>query len=473
VEFEESEKIRGKLALTKQNPQGLKARLVKWGALGALNAFSENPTLAGDRQWINGWGDKGWAFNKGDTPLLCFSLTPRQGELLRGLLAKGRVRVKAQVDSRYYSGSYPYITGVIPGSGSEEEVLTLGHTSEQGAHDNATGIAAMLESLATLSRLIASGKLARPQRTIRILTVPELYGSMHYVTHNPERVRRTIAAMCLDTPAGPYTAAGTEYTWHLNPHAGASYVDAFILRLAEEYFPRVKRPWHSKPFTSGTDNYLGDPSIGIPTVWAYSGTGVHTHHNSADTPDTVDARSLRDLSVMNAAFLYFLAAAGQGDAEWLAEITLTRAYQQVARAAESSDAARIAYAAECGVRSLLSAARVDGKARIEPLVRRIEQFRDSMAPAKPAPKAEPTGLVVRRKRPGTIPLDEIPEEKREGFPSAAWDLRPMTALYWCDGKRDLAEVIRLTRLELGPLDFDFTGYFRFLERKGYVEFVRS
>ena len=49
---------------------------------------------------------------------------------------------------------------------------------------------------------------------------------------------------------------------------------------------------------------------------------------------------------------------------------------------------------------------------------------------------------------------------------------PLAALYWCDGKRDLGEVIRLTELEMGPNDIDFVDYFRFLERKGYVEFAR-
>lgn len=54
-------------------------------------------------------------------------------------------------------------------------------------------------------------------------------------------------------------------------------------------------------------------------------------------------------------------------------------------------------------------------------------------------------------------------------PSGAWALAPITALNWCDGGRTLAEVIRLPRLELGPGDFDFAGYFRFLARRGYVE----
>jgi len=80
-------------------------------------------------------------------------------------------------------------------------------------------------------------------------------------------------------------------------------------------------------------------------------------------------------------------------------------------------------------------------------------------------------IVVKRKRFGTIPLDDIHPDDREGFPSGAWDGTVIAALYWCDGHRNLAEVIRLTRLELGADKFDFVGYFKFLERRGYVEFV--
>ena len=48
----------------------------------------------------------------------------------------------------------------------------------------------------------------------------------------------------------------------------------------------------------------------------------------------------------------------------------------------------------------------------------------------------------------------------------------ITALYWCDGKRNVAEVSHLTEMELGPSKFDYLGYFRFLERHGYVEFAK-
>ncbi len=499
--------VKGKIVLTDRNPASFKWLLAKKGALGAINDFTENKDLLDGRQWINAWGDNGWAFTKGSAPLFCFSLSPRQSVFLRELLRKGPVRVRAKVDSRYYAGVYPYTTGVIRGAEPPEEVLTLGHTSEQGAHDNATGVAAMIGAAETLGRLISAGKLPRPRRTIRVLAMGECYGSMPYLAANPERVRRTVAAMCVDTPAGPYNLAGTEYTWYLNPHSAKSYADSLILRLAEEYFRLAGRPWHWKEYTSGTDNYLGDPLIGIPTVWPYSGTGVHSHHNSADTPDTVDPRSLRDLIAMNAAYLYYIAAAGPAEGRQLAELALTRGYQQVAAAggaaierATAADAAglarafgdgleRIQYSFERESQAVRSAARLGAVGDLsgplagfageqkQRLGRAVEaraanlglgEIRPAVRPADP----EASRIIVRRKRVGTITLDDLPPDQREGYPATAFSGPPVTALYWCDGKRTLADAIRLAGLETGPVEFDFVGYFRFLQKHGYVEFTR-
>lgn len=449
--------LKGKLVLTSRNPADFKWELVKAGAIGAINAFTENPALVDGRQWINAWGDRGWAFNKGDTPLLSFSISPRQAALLRSRLKQGRVQVRAKVDTRYYEGAYPYVTGVIPGASPDEEVLTLGHTSEQGAQDNATGVAAMLESVATLNRLIASGRLARPRRSIRILLMGEMYAALHYIAVNPECVKRTVAAMCLDTPASAYELKGTEYSFYMNPHSGTAYTDGLINEIARVYFPRVGRPWHWKPFLPGTDCYLGEPSVGIPTTWAYSGTGVQTHHNSEDTPDRVDARSLRDLTIVNAIFLYTMASAGEAEAPWLAELGARHW------------AGDTLYRKERGNQAVLSVLRLVPEARRDAVRKSLEPLLRPVAP----PPAGRGGMIVRRKRFGTIPLDDLAPDQREGFPSGAWTLPPSIALYWCDGKRALDEVIRLTEAEIGPTKFDYPGYFQFLARRGYVDIVQD
>ena len=512
--------LTGKLVLMNQNPAGFKWALVKSGALGAINTFSENPSLENGRQWINAWGDQGWGFTKGSTPLLSFSISPREGALVRKLLAeRGVVRVRATVDSRYYAGTYPLVTGVIRGSGPEE-VLTLGHSFEQGAQDNATGVAAMLESLATLNRLILSGKLPRPKRSIRLLTMGELYGSMYYIEAYPDRIRRTVAAMCMDTPAASYDLAGTEYTFYMNPHAAKSYTDGFILRVAQEYFSQVHRPWHEHQSMSGTDTYLSEPMINVPTVWAYSGSGVETHHNSEDTPDRVDPRSLRDVATVNAAYLYYLANASESEAMRLAELSQTRGYEQILqstapfleRAAATSNAQdlgrllqdaldHVSYSVGRESQAVLSVHRLvpelnqkDAAASLAPMIEGLRRFGEEQtsrvrraidrraqelglqAPVQPIVVLDTQGdkaarIVVKRKRFGTLPLDDMPTDQREGYPSGAWERIPKTALYWCDGHRNLAEVIHLTRMELGPTDFDFIGYFRFLRKQGYVEFL--
>ncbi len=512
--------LTGKLVLMNQNPAGFKWALVKSGALGAINTFSENPSLENGRQWINAWGDQGWGFTKGSTPLLSFSISPREGALVRKLLAeRGVVRVRATVDSRYYAGTYPLVTGVIRGSGPEE-VLTLGHSFEQGAQDNATGVAAMLESLATLNRLILSGKLPRPKRSIRLLTMGELYGSMYYIEAYPDRIRRTVAAMCMDTPAASYDLAGTEYTFYMNPHAAKSYTDGFILRVAQEYFSQVHRPWHEHQSMSGTDTYLSEPMINVPTVWAYSGSGVETHHNSEDTPDRVDPRSLRDVATVNAAYLYYLANASESEAMRLAELSQTRGYEQILqstapfleRAAATSNAQdlgrllqdaldHVSYSVGRESQAVLSVHRLvpelnqkDAAASLAPMIEGLRRFGEEQtsrvrraidrraqelglqAPVQPIVVLDTQGdkaarIVVKRKRFGTLPLDDMPTDQREGYPSGAWESIPITALYWCDGHRNLAEVIHLTRMELGPTDFDFIGYFRFLRKQGYVEFL--
>ena len=119
--------------------------------------------------------------------------------------------------------------------------------------------------------------------------------------------------------------------------------------------------------------------------------------------------------------------------------------------------------------------------QMQPVLASVDTFRDlelarlrqaGAKPAAPKPMPEAENIIVRRKRMGTLPLDDLLQDKWEGYPSGAWDPVVTIALYWCDGKRNLAQVIHLSEMELGPTHFDFVGYFRFLERHGYVEFEK-
>lgn len=106
---------------------------------------------------------------------------------------------------------------------------------------------------------------------------------------------------------------------------------------------------------------------------------------------------------------------------------------------------------------------------------RLLGIKGSIQPAAmPDPEAAAASqIVVKRKRFGTIPLDQTPPGQRDGYPSGAWAGIPISALYWCDGQRNLQQVIHLTKMEMGPTRFDFVGYFRFLRDCGFVEFVKG
>ena len=396
-----------------------------------------------ERDWVNSFGDNGWSFTKGSTPLVCFSITPRSQQYLHELLKQGPVKVRANVDSRYYDGQYPYVSGAIIGTdgAAAEEVFSLGHLFEEGAGDNATGVASIIEATATLNRLIKEGKLPRPKRTIRILGMGERYGTLAYLYANQDRVKRTIAAMCIDSPAGFQYIAGTQYNWVMNPQSATSFVDAFAVRLAKEYYPMVDRPYSWTEYSSGTDNDLGEPMINIPTVAQHGEFGIPAHHTSFDTPSHMDPKSLRDMSVMNAAYAYFIASAGPDQMHWMAELALSRGYDQINAAAEKSidqitvaenadslsrllywETTRVDYnlaretkavkqAADLpqGLAGLASFAGMQ-KARIESAVqqRASELHLGTIQPFVPKANPEAEKIIVRRKKMGTITMEDIP-----------------------------------------------------------------
>jgi hypothetical protein len=188
----------------------------------------------------------------------------------------------------------------------------------------------------------------------------------------------------------------------------------------------------------------------------------------------------------------------------MADLALTRGYGQIAAAAEKtldriplensadglsrllfSSHERVDYSLDRESRSVRSAWDLqDGlaglaqfanqqKALLERAIatRATELGLGRIQPFTPPRDPEAERIIVRRKRLGTITLDDLPAERREHYPAASFWGVPVSALYWCDGKRNLAEVIRLTNLEMGPQDFDFKGYFKFLEKHGYVEFT--
>ena len=180
----------------------------------------------------------------------------------------------------------------------------------------------------------------------------------------------------------------------------------------------------------------------------------------------------------------FIASAGPDQMHWMAELAVERGYDQInAATANSLDLVAAAKDADSLGRLLYwETARVDYNLARE--TKAVKQAADlpqelaALASFAAAQKARIEGAVQERATElhlGTIqpmapkvgsrsrkdrrspqanghssPLDDIPPEQREGFPASGFWAPTTAALYWCDGKRNLAEVIQTTEMELGP-----------------------
>lgn len=510
--------LKGKVVFTSVRPNLVKGLAAKAGAAGVLSDFVPRPADLPDATfWMNAWSDNpgGWALLDGESRIFGFNISPRRGEWLRKALDDyRRIVVRAVVQSRVYPGTLPTTTAVIQGETRGEEVLAIGHAFEQGAIDNASGVAVMIEAARVLSKLIDEGALPRPRRSIRFLVVSECYSTFAYSERFDKRMAQTAAALCLDSIAEVQGLSRTMLGVRRPPESNASFVTALAGRLAEVTFEpwRGEYKWKSVPF-GATDNIIADPKIGPPTV--YLGT-YPTHlfwHTSADTLDKVDVEALAKYAEYSAAYLYITAAAGPVDALYFAAIAGARARARTARTAALCMEAcrdgmidvktmreRVLYAARRGasevesVRSLLTfretqtidsevsqiaTALVDEGERVASGLERVmRQCKSHMEAYKLSKhqkhlRRRAAAVIPKRKYIGMMAFDLLPAGERLAVGDPRWDGDVTTALFWCDGKRTLAEALELAGHELGKDVFYLVDVFEYFAAKELMELEKA
>ena len=540
METEDSEELarlnaKGKIVLTSGSTRALKKYLDRYGILGYVGDKIEsiNEDYINANAWLNGWSDipGGWWMTGYDSKNnFCFSVSRKRADYLRNLLRQGKkVRVRAKIDSRYFTDdSLTYITGVVRGSGSEgEEILVNGHINEWGAGDNCTGASSILEAVGTLNDLIKSGRLPRPKRSIRVLLGAEMYGSIPYVVKNLETLRKnTVAYLHVDSFAENYDLAVTALVIYGNPNCCPSYTDVVFPEIARTYYSlfALKRLWNIEPFRVSTDTYFCEPMIGIPTTRIKMHNGTHRHHNSMDTIDSVDPRTLTELSTLNAAFLYYMANAGYDEFPQLSNLTVDRGMKiildETKKAADkimnADDGASLGKALAEGLERIeyytgLQKDALGSIDRIIPVAKKpaahtflngylksLDKFGKDMMEhtrslAKNRAKAESIKIIMpvkeegawekeaatiipKRFHPVTLFLAEIPPEEWVEVKSSPhwWSATNWaeTSYWWCNGRRNLNQIKKLIELEAGisVKNFDLIKYYKFLEKYNYVEF---
>lgn len=525
--------LKGKIVLSTSAGGSLKPLLEDRGALGAVGDAKVGD-FENENVWINTWSDypSGWLMSAGDRRnTFCFSISSKKGAYLRALMAQGKkIIVRARIDSRYYmDDAFPYVIGCVRGTDATgEEVLVGGHLYEWGANDNATGCAIMLEAMGTLNDLIRSGALASPKRTIRVWMGQEMYSSLAYVSKNPDRLRKTVASLCIDTPATDYSALAATVKVFMNPDVCPAFTDALYPELFRRYYDSIRsnKLVLTEPFEGGTDTYFAESILGIPTTFLYMENGTWLHHNSRDTIEKVDVRSLRDLCMFTALALYYTANAGYDDLPLLASLTYNRGTEVILGKARemrdriapakngenlgtvlASGTRTIEYYTGLQTRALRSILRIvpaerrpDAERALAPYIRDTEEFgqlqarqfanavqaraaSSSLKIVRPAKKDSPrdleaASLYPRATKIGPLTLEGIPPEEWQGIAGSPkwWSARNWAgaSYFWCDGTRNLNEIREAIEMEADTSSdkFDIVAWYRFLEKHGLVEFVQ-
>lgn len=507
-------RVKGKIVFTSTRAVFAKGSAASRGAVGILSDFVPHRyDLADENFWMNAFSDDpgGWGARRGDSRIFGFNISPRKGQWLRGLLDKyGRIKVRAVVNTRLYAGELPTATAVIPGQKRGEEVLILGHAFEQGAIDNASGCAVILESARVLAKLIEDGKLPRPRRGIRFLIVSECYSTFAYSERHPERMANTVAALCVDSVAQKQDVCKSALGIYPPPDSQRSFIEAFSVRLAEEIFTpwRPQYNWHMLPHTIMTDNVIADPMIGPPTMLLSTYPADIFWHTSGDTPDKVDVEALGRTCHFAAAFLYAIANAGALHALFFAGLAGARAKGRLSRETVDAlgrctnkrlgvDAAfqRLLYEGQLGVQEVQSVRSILSMREAHSIGKELSGIAGSVMDdantygkqlksilpqcgvRRTAPRQSPkqkklaaraAQVVPVRKYIGTMSYDRIAPAKRKGHPDPRWDAGVTSALFWCDGIRTLAEVLDLAGNETERDLTELVETFEFMAENGLI-----
>ena len=428
-----------------------------------------------------------WA---GDEPRAWgFVVTPRQGAALRRRLAAGeRLELEVDLATRRFESSIPLVTAHLPGQ-SAQDVLVVAHLChpKPGAHDNASGVAAALET-ARIVAALAPGA-TRPRRGIRFLWMPELTGTFAWLGADPARALGLTAALNLDMVGADQAQCGSTFLLEHPPCFAASFAEELLAAIRAEaldWITSYSGPGHFSlmrlaevPYSGGSDHAVFvDPSIGVPCPML-----IHWpdrfYHSSYDTPDRVDPRSLEVSARCAATYALFLAHAGDAEAEWLTALVARGARRRLLAAASAADARRaLARERVRGDAALASLSRLGASAaQLEAQRAALTAFADREAGGLPAAGDPASGSrVPRRLKRG--PLDFLDHQ------NPGWDLlvpaererwsalglrrpQPGLELAWfaADGHRSCAAIAALVGLETGECDAgDVEEFFELLAR---------
>lgn len=397
------------------------------GAIGWVSDFLENPDGTPDCvAWINaGTETNTWHVIAEDRDFIGYQITPRTGRRLRQACENGAVFVRAESDAHRYESTLPAVTAAIKGE-DPREIWLLAHLYEPLVDDNSNGVIACVGVLKCLRELQKQKKL---KYSVRVVFGAEMYGFAavaDYFGGNLED--KTIGAINMDgihgakhLPMSLEMYEAPDYYSHKKPfgYPGNVVLHA-VTDAANNLFGWMNLENKSHRFL-GDDCFLGDATVGLPTVWpSYPHSAARIHHNSCQDENAWDPERFAAHAMISTAWV--CAMATLTDAEIMALLPKAVAHAQCVLSEAAQTKVRSAEDAQKKMEFLLI--------REQNRIRGLHLWSDDAAIDKAADSLTIPGLPL-----------VLPEQEAKALPD--YVNRPLQSWY------DYSENFIFTRLTVG------------------------
>lgn len=425
------------------------------GARGFVSDFAMNSdSRSHGIQWCNAYTEhNNWHANTGDRPFIAFAISPSNGKKLRKALNAGPVVCHISSDARRVESTVDVVTAMIPGK-SSKEFWILAHLYEPLSNDNSSGVAAAIE---TAKMIMAKGT---PDYSLRIIFGLEFYG---FAAYAHLRGNRTLANEVIG--ACNYDAMLVRSDWKLKLcHAGAGTpcFGNFILKDLFDTLPQEAGIpellfYDSFDAMYQDDAFLSDSTTGVATMWPMRlQDGSALWHNSEQTMDYIDPAAFTVACAFNTVLVDACVnlrkenfANIPANCAALLKAELGRAVgSQLEHLQRRKDilAANVATLDE-RFAELKSAA-------VDVLKAEFAQLSQNLSDEIPhSPWRDYAANIVLSRAAVGLPYDlaNCPPRKRRALPNGLLYGPLAGILANLDGKRDLAEAIRMTEHEISRL----------------------
>ncbi len=324
---------RGKVALMWSHPNRDLFRALDDVGLGAVVSFDARERYLDPNQVVYSRG----GYADGSNLRVGVTVSWRQwSELLEDVESGVDLVVRVRSVVEQFTDKYETVFAWIPGTEPEAKgVIFTGHLFEgyvkRGTNDDMGGPAIQLEILRALTRLIESGQINRPRRTMYFLWPNEISGTYEFIRRNPDLAERWSININMDMVSEGLRRNNSVFTMSETPAYLPSYLDGLAKamlnyvwrtndivylpdsprgRPSGQYFPEPmwEKNGSTDAFrfyvheaTGGSDHMcFNNPSVAVPGIEFFTWPD-QWYHADADLPDKADPTEMKRVAFIGAA----------------------------------------------------------------------------------------------------------------------------------------------------------------------------